>query len=137
MQGTLSVISLSGKNKKVCQSLHFSKKTDYMTSWRKFKKQYKKDMIKRTYGHLVTLKDKDGNVYSGTFKAVKPYLETGPNGRKRVAWACVVDDMAKEVAEKAVEKADTEIIEDKGSVAINFTVKSDDISDTLKELFGL
>lgn len=108
-----------------------------MASWRKFKKQYKKDMIKRTYGHLVTLKDKDGNVYSGTFKAVKPYLETRPNRRKRVAWACVVDDMAKEVAEKAVEKADTEIIADKGRVAINFTVKSEDISDTLKELFGL
>ena len=53
-----------------------------MTSWRKFKKQYKKDMIKRTYGHLVTLKDKDENVYSGTFKAVKPYLETRPNGIK-------------------------------------------------------
>lgn len=108
-----------------------------MTSWRKFKKQYKKDMIKRTYGYLATLKDKDGNVYSGTFKAVKPYLETRPNRRKRVAWACVVDDMAKEVAEKAVEKAGTEIIADKGMVAINFTVKSDDISDTLKELFGL
>ena len=45
--------------------------------------------------------------------------------------------MAKEVAEKAVEKADMKIIEDKGRVAINFTVKSDDISDTLKELFGL
>ena len=108
-----------------------------MASWRKFKKQYKKDMIKRTYGHLVTLKDNDGNVYSGTFKAVKPYLETRPNKRKRVAWACVVDDLAKEVAEKAVEKADTEIIDDKGRVAINFTVKSDDISYTLKELFGL
>ena len=70
------MISLSAKSKKVCQSLHFSKKTDYMTSWRKFKKQYKKDMIKRACGHLATLKDKDGNVYSGTFKAVKPYLET-------------------------------------------------------------
>ena len=108
-----------------------------MASWRKFKKQYKKDMTKRTSGYLAMLKDKDGNVYSGTFKAVKPYLETRPNGRKRVAWACVVDDMAKEVAEKAVEKAAMEIIEDKGRVAINFTVKSDDISDTLKELFGI
>ena len=108
-----------------------------MTSWRKFKKQYKKDAAKRIYGHLVTLKDKDGNVYSGTLKAVKPYLETRPNRIKRVAWACVVEDMAKEVAEKAVEKADKEIIADKGMVAINFTVKSDDISDTLKELFGL
>ena len=108
-----------------------------MTSWRKFKKQYKKDAVKRTYGHLVTLKDNGGNVYSGTFKAVKPCLETRPNGKKRVAWACVVDDIAKEVAEKAVEKADTEIIADNVGVAINFTVKSDDISDTLKELFGL
>ena len=108
-----------------------------MTSWRKFKKQYKKDAAKRIYGHLVTLKDKDGNVYSGTLKAVKPYLETRPNRIKRVAWACVVDDLAKEVAEKAVEKADKEIIADKGRVAINFTVKSDDISDTLKELLGL
>ena len=108
-----------------------------MTSWRKFKKQYKKDMIKRTYWYLATLKDKDGNVYSGTFKAVKPYLETRPNRIKRVAWACVVDDLAKEVAEKAVDKADTEIIADTGRVAINFTVKSDDISDTLKELFCL
>ena len=86
---------------------------------------------------FATLKDKDGNVYSGTLKAVKPYLETRPNRRKRVAWACVADDLAKEVAEKAVDKADTEIIADKGRVAINFTVKRDDISDTLKELFGL
>lgn len=108
-----------------------------MTSWRKFKKQYKKDVAKRTYGHLVMLKDNDGNVYSGTFKAVKPYLETKPNGRKRVAWACVVDDLAEEVAEKAVEKADTKVIEDKGSLTLNFTVKNEDISDTLKELFDL
>ena len=108
-----------------------------MTSWRKFKKQYKKDAAKRIYGYLATLKDKDGNVSSGTFKALNPYLGTRPNRRKRVAWACVVEDMAKEVAEKAVEKADMKIIEDKGRVAINFTVKSDDISDTLKELLGL
>ena len=106
-----------------------------MTSWRKIKKQYKKDAAKRTYGHLVTLKDNDGNVYSGTFKAIKPYLETRPNGRKRVAWACVVDDLAKEVAKKAVEKADTKVIGDKGSLTLNFTVKNEDISDTLKELF--
>ena len=108
-----------------------------MTSWRKFKKQYKKDMIKRTYGNLVTLKDKDGNIYSVTLAASHPHLEARPNGRKQVIWDCVVDDFKEEAADSTISKADSKTIEDKGSLNLDFTVKVEDISNTLKELFGL
>lgn len=108
-----------------------------MTSWRKFKKQYKKDSAKRIYGHLLTLTDRNGKVLKGTFRRFKPRLEEKPNGRKRVVLDFLVDDLVEEVAERSISKADSKVIEDEGSLSFNFTVKSKDVSDTLKKMFGL
>lgn len=108
-----------------------------MTSWRKFKKKYKKDAAKCIYGHAVTFTGDDGNSWKGTMKGFTPRLETKLNGKKRVVWNMLVDKLSEVVASKCVYEAERNIDRTDGSLSIVFTVKSENISQTIKDMIGL
>lgn len=107
-----------------------------MTSWRKFKKQYKKDAAKRIYDYLVTFTDNAGNCYKGTLKGFKPQLITNPNGKKHVELDALIENVAKVIANKYIDEAECHKVSNDGSLAIEFSVRCD-TSQTIKDILGL
>ena len=99
-----------------------------MTSWRKYKKKYKKEAAKRTYGHYVTLMDTKGNEFFGILKGFTPKLEASQNGRIHVVWLANIEPTHKIIQDK-------EWVEDGGNASFNFTAPTKDIE--LKGLLGL
>lgn len=99
-----------------------------MTSWRKYKKRYKKEAANRTYGHYVTLMDTKGNELFGILKGFTPKLEASQNGRRHVVWLANIEPTHKIIQDK-------EWVEDGGNASFNFTAPTKDIE--LKGLLGL
>ena len=99
-----------------------------MTSWRKYKKRYKKKAANLTYGHYVTLMDTKGNEFFGILKGFTPKLEASQNGRRHVVWLANIEPTHKIIQDK-------EWVEDGGNASFNFTAPTKDIE--LKGLLGL
>jgi hypothetical protein len=99
-----------------------------MTSWRKFKKKFKKEAAKRTYGHYVTFTDAKGNEFYGILKGFYPRLETSQNGRRLVVWIANIEPTHKIMQDK-------EWVDDGGSASFNFTAPTKDVK--IEELLGL
>lgn len=99
-----------------------------MTSWRKFKKQCKKDAAKRTYGHCVTLEDNEGKQFFGILKGFTPKLETMQNGKKHVVWYADIEPTHKIIQER-------EWFPDGDAVSFEFSTTTKD--PMVKKLLGL
>lgn len=108
-----------------------------MTSWRKFKKQFKKDAARQSWGDNIILTSRSGERYSTRLTGFRPRLVAKSNGKKTAVFDALTEGMSKVLEDNAPTLGAHESGSACGELEITYTLKSSELSPEFKELFGI